>query len=69
MVSQDPYLYEVFKHTPLTAFRRQRNIRDNLIREKVPKDPKLHPVKKQQGMKKCGNNCTTFPHIREVKSI
>ena len=69
MVSQDPYLCEVFKQPPLTAFRRQRNIRDNLIRAKVPKDPKLHPERKQRGMRKCGKNCMACPYIREVKSI
>ena len=46
MVSQDPDLSEVFKQPPLTAFRRQMNIRDNLIRAKVSKDPKLHPERK-----------------------
>jgi hypothetical protein len=40
MVSQDPYLTEVFVQPPLTAYRRQRNIRDHLIRAKVPSDPK-----------------------------
>ena len=32
LVNQDPYLDEVFTQPPLTAFRRQRNIRDHLIR-------------------------------------
>jgi hypothetical protein len=69
MVSQDPYLSEVLKQPPLTAYRRQKNIRDHLIRAKVPTDPKLHPERKQRGMKKCGKNCTACPYIREVKSL
>ena len=36
MVSQDPYLSEVFSQPPLTAYKRQKNIRDHLIRAKVP---------------------------------
>ena len=40
MVSQDPYLSEVFEQPPLTAFRRQKNIKNHLIRAKVPADPK-----------------------------
>ena len=28
MVSQDPYLAEVYQQPPLTAFRRQRNLKD-----------------------------------------
>ena len=69
MVSQDPYLSEVFRQPPLTAFRRQRNIRDHLIRAKLPKDPKLYQERKHRGMKKCGKNCTACPYIREVKSL
>ena len=69
VVSQDLYLHEVFAQPPLTAYRRQRNIRDHLIRAKVPSDPKLHPERRQRGMKKCGRNCTACPYIREVKSI
>ena len=69
MVSQDPYLSEVFTQPPLTAYRRQRNIRDNLIRAKVPMDPKPYPQRKQRGVRKCGKNCTACPYIREVKSL
>ena len=69
MVSQDPYLSEVFVQPPLTAYRRQRNIRDHLIRAKVPADPKSYPERRQRGMKKYGRNCTACPYIREVKSL
>jgi hypothetical protein len=69
MVGQDPYLSEVFTQSPLTAYRRQRNIRDNLIRAKVPMDPKPYPQRKQRGVRKCGKNCTACPYIREVKSL
>ena len=54
MVSQDPYLSEVFTQPPLTAYRRQRNIRDNLIRAKVPINPTLYPQRKQKVVRKCG---------------
>ena len=69
MVVQDAYLSEVFIQPPLTAFRRQKNLRDHLIRAKVPSDPKPYPQRRQRGMRKCGNNCTACPFIREVKSI
>ena len=69
MISQDPYLSEVFLQPPLTAFRRQKNLRDHLIRAKVPTDPKLHPQRRSRGMKKCGKNCTACPYIKEVKSL
>ena len=60
---------EVFLQPPLTAFRRQSNLRDHLIRAKVPTDPKLHPQRRSRGMKKCGKNCTACPYIKEVKSL
>ena len=69
MVHQDPYLAEVYQQPPLTAFRRQKNIKDHLIRAKVPSDPKLHPTRRHRGMKKCNKNCSACPYIREVKSI
>ena len=69
MVGQDPYLNEVFMQPPLTAFKRQRNIRDHLVRAKVPSDPKLYPSRRQRGMKKCGKSCTACPYIKEAKSL
>ena len=69
MVGQDPYLSEVFSQPPLTAYRRQRNIRDHLIRAKVPSDPKPYPERRHRGMQKCTKNCTACPYIREVKSL
>jgi hypothetical protein len=69
MVGQDPYLSEVFTQPPLTAFRRQKNLRDHLIRAKVPSDPKPYPQRRQRGMRKCGKNCTACPYIKEVKSL
>ena len=50
---QDPYLKEVFPEPPLIAFRRQKNIREFLIRAKVPPAPS-RPKRALPGMKKCG---------------
>ena len=69
MVSQDPYLSEVFSQPPLTAHKRQKNIRDHLIRAKVPSDPKAYPARRTRGMKRCGKNCSACPFIKEVKSL
>ena len=66
---QDTYLSEVFEHPPLTVFRRQRNIRDHLIRAKVPSDPKPYPERIQRGMRNCGKNCTACPYIKVAKSL
>ena len=68
-VSQDPYLSEVFSQPPLTAYKRQKNIRDHLIRARVPKNPRNFPERNRRRMKKCGKNCTACPYIKEVKSL
>ena len=65
MSSQDSYLKDVFKEPPLTAYRRQENIRGHIIRAKVARKPRLYPRRYQKGMKKCGKNCTACPYIRE----
>ena len=69
MISQNQYLAEVFKEPPLTAFKKQRNIKDHLIRAKVADPPKMRPERKINGMFKCEKNCPLCPYIKEGKSI
>ena len=70
MVGQDSYLAEVFPDPPLTAFKRQKNLKDYLVRAKVPKLPSIYPKRHIKGMKKCGTQlCTACPYVREGKSI
>ena len=69
MVSQDSYLAEVFPQPPLTAFKRQKNLRDFLVRAKVPKIQTQHSNRRLNGMKKCGQNCTACPYIQEGKKV
>jgi hypothetical protein len=70
MASRDKYLAEVFPSPPLTAFRRQPNIRSHLIRAAVAKSIDRYPQRNQWGMKKCNrSNCTACPYIREGKNL
>ena len=69
MISQDQYLKEVFELPPLTAYKRQRNIRDNVIRAKVAKPPKDRPLRENCGLKKCGKQCTACPFLNEGKFV
>ena len=69
MIVQDEHLKEVFKEPPLTAFKRQKNIKDSIIRAKVAMEPNMRPKRKNPGMKKCGNWCTACPYIKEGTSI
>ena len=58
---QDPHLKEVFPKPPLVAYKRQKNIRQTLIRARVPKIP-TRPKRKIQGMKKC-NRCVYCSYV------
>ena len=69
MVSQDSYLKKCFPKPPLTAFRRQTNIRNFLIRSKFPPPPEIYPKRNLKGMKNCGKSCPTCPYIKEGKSV
>jgi hypothetical protein len=69
MTAQDPYLASVFPQPPLTAYRRQRNIRNYIIRAKVPVISKRNTRRNFNGMKKCGKNCTACPYIKEGNTI
>ena len=67
MVSRNSYLKEVFPRPPITAYKRQPNIRNLLVRAKVPKNS--NQTRKLKGMFKCGKGCPACPFIREEKNI
>ena len=52
----DPHLAETFPLPPLVAYKRPANIRDKLIRSKVPPKAPLRPKRETPGMVPC-NNC------------
>ena len=67
MVENDPHLKEAFPLPPLVAYKRPQNVRDKLIRAKIPQTEKR--LKRNiGGMKKCGN-CPICPFIKEGKTI
>ena len=69
MTSQDAHLAQVFPLPPLVAYKRQRNIRDRLIRAQVPKVIQRYPKRQQRGMKKCQKDCPICPFISEGKDV
>ena len=54
MVSQDQYLADCFPRPPLTDFRRPNNLRELLVKVKVPPLPNQRPERRIKGMRKCG---------------
>ena len=67
MTSQDPYLAEVFPQHPLTAYRRQRNIKDIVIKARLPKTQRKQ--RKVKGMSRCNKPCTACPFVAEGNEI
>ena len=70
MVSRDKYLGDVFPSPPLTAYKRQPNIRSYIIRAAVSKGPRRYPQRNQRSMTKCNDQyCTACPFIKEGKEV
>ena len=68
MVKVDPHLAEVFPLPPLTAYRRPENIKNKLIRSKIPKES-LREKRILPGMKKCPKNCAICPYVAQGKTV
>ena len=68
MVTNDPYLKEVFPLPPLVAYKRPQNIKEKLIRSKIPSSPMKRPKRIIPGMTKY-NNCPICPFVQEGKSV
>ena len=69
MTSRNKYLSEVFPNPPLTAYKRQPNLRSIIIRAAVAKSNR-YPTRNQRGMNKCNRqNCTSCAYILEAKGV
>ena len=65
----DPYLKQVFPEAPLVAYKRQKNLKEHLIRAKLPPPNTSRDQRKINGMKKCLKSCLICPYIQEGKEI
>ena len=63
MTKQNQYLAQVFPEPPLTAFKKQKNIRDMIIRAKVP-ETRRYEQRIKRGTNKCGRQCTACPFVK-----
>ena len=69
MTNTNAHLKECFPQPPLTAYRRQQNLRDILIKSKLPPPPRKYPKREVKGMTKCEKSCPSCPFIKEAKNI
>ena len=61
---KDPYLKEVFPAHPMVAYRRAKNLRDKLVKAKVP-PPSIRKKRQLNGMKPCNKSgCEVCPFVR-----
>ena len=63
----DPRLAEIFPLPPLVAYKRPPNIKQKLIRAKIPVKTQ-RPKRNTKGMKKC-LKCSACPYIKEGRKI
>ena len=63
----DPYLKEVFPRPPMVAFRRAKNLKDHLIRAKIPPPPPVRLRRILNGMTACNKPlCGTCPYVKKT---
>ena len=65
----DPYMKTIFPKPPLIAYKRPMNIRDKLIRAKIPPPPRNRPLRIKNGMFKCNKPCSICPFVKEQSSV
>ena len=65
MVSQEEYLKSVFPEPHLVSFRRQKNVRETIKKDKLAPERQASVVRE---MKKCGN-CLACSYIKEGKTV
>jgi len=51
---QDPWMKEVFQNPPMVTYMRPPNLRDKLIRARIPDPPRMRSKRLLPGMKPCG---------------
>ena len=65
MITLGPYLKEVFPYPTMTAYKRQKNIKDITIRARVP-TKRQREKRFIKGMKKCVG-CIICPYVEGKK--
>ena len=70
MIANDPRLAEVFPHCPLVAYKRPPNLKELLIRAKLPPISRsLRPARIVKGCKPCNKPCAACPYVTHTKTI
>ena len=62
-MTENPHMKSIFPKPPLVAYKRPMNIRDKLIRAKVPPPQTSRPKRIKNGMAKCNKPCAICPYV------
>ena len=65
----DPHFAEIFSKPPIRAFKRQKNIKDSLIKAKTYQKKRKYPQRNLIGMKRCKSGCTMCPYVKTGTNI
>ena len=68
MAKADPHLAEIFPLPPLTAYRRPANLRNKLVRSKIPQE-QTREKRNLPGMKRCSKNCAICPYVDQTRTV
>ena len=69
-MTQNPHMKSVYPKPPMIAFKRPRNLKDVLVKAKVPPPPKQRPTRVKPGMHKCNSwKCSICPFVKPQKEI
>ena len=68
MTASDPHMKSFYPQPRLIAYKRPMNLKDYLIRAKIPPQ-KTRPKRFQNGMFKCNKPCSICPFVRQQKVV
>ena len=68
MISQDPHLKQVFPDPPLIAYKHPPNLKNKLIRAKLPKI-NTRPRRVINGNKPCNKPCEACPFVENTRTV
>ena len=68
MTASDPHMKSIYPQPPLIAYKRPMNLKDYLIRAKIPPQ-KTRPKRVQNSMFKCNKPCSICPFVRQQKVV
>ena len=68
VMTLNPHMKSIFPQAPLVAYKRPQNIRDRLVKAKLP-PPQNRPKRTRAGMYKCNKPCSICPFVSNSKTI